>query len=401
MKIIDLKTSELISKLEVCEYVNAPARITNSVIYSDFLSFQLHLIKASVFCSKVLISDRGISPAQVESLNIEPHSLSLNGIQKGLLSNNNLRYTLQSSGTTGEPKTVHQEFSNLLRYIKIDPKYESAKWLSTFSPSHISGLQVFFQSFLNSSIFYSGFEAHPQDICATIASEKISNISWTPTSFLNALPYLKPPFPSVRTVTFGGEKLTPNVLNLSKSIFSGATIKNIYASTEFGSLLDSSDVSFKIKKELNQLVKIENSEIHVHKSLCADFGYEFKEEWYPTGDLVSSLGGEEFIVIGRKSETFNVGGYNVSPSEIEAIIGELPFIQAVKVYGRRNSVLGKIVCADVMISASILAEECSAKFIQEIKDVCKKHLPDWKIPRIIKIVPELNVSRTGKHKTNE
>ena len=95
---------------------------------------------------------------------------------------------------------------------------------------------------------------------------------------------------------------------------------------------------------------------------------------------------------GRISEIINIGGYNVNPIEVEESILSLNYIESVRVYGRDNSVMGKILCAD--IKSDIQIE------VPEIRKILASKLQPFKIPRIIKQVGDICLTRTGKTKRN-
>ena len=83
---------------------------------------------------------------------------------------------------------------------------------------------------------------------------------------------------------------------------------------------------------------------------------------------------------------------HVNPIEVEESILSLNYIESVRVYGRDNSVMGKILCAD--IKSDIQIE------VPEIRKILASKLQPFKIPRIIKQVGDICLTRTGKTKRN-
>ena len=88
----------------------------------------------------------------------------------------------------------------------------------------------------------------------------------------------------------------------------------------------------------------------------------------------------------------NIGGYKVNPGEVEDILLSIDGVQQVLVYGKSNSVLGNILCADIMKDTNSLLTEL------DIRTALKDQLQDFKIPRRIKFVKSLALTRTGKLK---
>jgi acyl-CoA synthetase (AMP-forming)/AMP-acid ligase II len=178
-------------------------------------------------------------------------------------------------------------------------------------------------------------------------------------------------------------------INLS---FPNAKLTNIYASTELGSVLVSENNVFSISKLNASFIKIINGQLHVHRNLAAQFDNDFTADWYDTGDLVEWVDEEKglFKFLSRKSEMINTGGYKVNPGEVEEVILGHPEVVAAKVFGKPNAVLGTILIAEVQLKEQSITTE------QEIKTFLNTHLQAFKIPRMIKIVDQLSITRTGK-----
>jgi acyl-CoA synthetase (AMP-forming)/AMP-acid ligase II len=131
--------------------------------------------------------------------------------------------------------------------------------------------------------------------------------------------------------------------------------------------------------------------LHV-KARSAMLGYlnapsPFTEDgWFNTGDAVE-VEGEYLRILGRKSEIINVGGEKVYPAEVESVIQELDAVGEVTVYGERNPITGKIVCADITPAAPL--EEAQRKdFVALVKKHCRQKLQSYKVPLKVNIVDE-------------
>jgi len=187
-----------------------------------------------------------------------------------------------------------------------------------------------------------------------------------------------------------GEKSTVELIENVKSCFPNARVRNIYGSTEAGPLMSSETTIFLIPNRLTGKVKIEESELHLHKSLVSKSAND--KEWYPTGDLVEVVGVDPLTIkfISRKSRILNVGGQNVNPQEIEEVLLEHPKVRDVRVFGRKSKMVGNLISAEVRSGI-----ECTEK---ELMDYCKEHLANYKVPRIIRFVQKIETGRTGKKK---
>ena len=133
----------------------------------------------------------------------------------------------------------------------------------------------------------------------------------------------------------------------------------------------------------------------IHKSLLGDSNdLKLNDNWYFTGDLIEKKDNNYFKIKGRQSEVINVGGYNVSPSEVEEIIRKNDFVIDVLVKGRSNKLIGNIIEADIIKSEGIHESELRKILISKLNAKLQAH----KIPRIYNFVKKINKSRTGKIK---
>jgi acyl-coenzyme A synthetase/AMP-(fatty) acid ligase len=148
---------------------------------------------------------------------------------------------------------------------------------------------------------------------------------------------------------------------------------------------------FSINEENLSLIRIENNELLIHKSLMGTADVEF-DDWYNTGDVIEIVleNPLKFRFLNRKSEMINVGGYKVNPIEVEEAILTYSNIISARVYSKTNSVLGNIVCCEVVSNSQILEAD--------LRNYLKSKLQEFKIPRVIKFVEDIITTRTGKLK---
>lgn len=301
------------------------------------------------------------------------------------------KISLFSSGTTGGPKKVSHTFGAITRFVRTEEKYKNDIWGLAYNPTHMAGLQVFFQALLNMNSIIRLFKLDKNFIIREIKENEITNISATPTFYRLLLPS-EDICSSVVRLTSGGEKFDGRALIQLQAVFPNAKVTNIYASTEAGSLFASKTNEFVIKEELKPFVKVERSELFLHKSLMGEsFNLFFQGDWYATGDLVTIAKENPltFVFVSRKNEMINTGGYKVNPTEVEELIRLCEGVQDAFVYGKKNSLLGNVICCEVVKSHSTLTEK-------DIRDFLKDKLQEFKIPRVVRFVDSLAITRTGK-----
>lgn len=308
--------------------------------------------------------------------------------------NSTSKLTIFTSGTTGQPKKVVHTISNLTRAVRKGNRYKDQIWAYAYNPTHMAGLQVFFQIFVNQGTLIDVFNMSRDVVYQMIDKFSITHISATPTFYRLLLPFERI-HESVIRITLGGEKSDSHLYESIQRIFPNAKINNVYASTEAGSLFAAKDDCFQIPKDIRNQFLVKDDELLIHKSLLGESdSFIFDNDFYHSGDLIEWVNKEEgvFRFKSRRNELINVGGYKVNPAEVEDIINSLDGVQQSIVYGRSNSILGNIVVAEVQLTLDSILTDI------DIRQQLIGKLQDFKIPRKIKIVKSLELTKTGKLK---
>jgi acyl-coenzyme A synthetase/AMP-(fatty) acid ligase len=378
---------------------NYPLYLKSSDYYEVFKCILVSLIHDKEIC----LLDNDFSEKEVEALlgkedtnqMIEvpvSHFNDFNEILKELDSKKKWRLSLFTSGTTGLPKRISHNFENLVRNCKGSSTHAENVWGFAYNPTHMAGLQVYFQALLNGNTIVRLFNLGRDQIFQSINSYLISNISATPTFYRLLLP-VDEEYKSVQRLTSGGEKFDSKLKDQLKLLFPNSKLLNVYASTEAGSIFAAEGEEFFIRERFKQFVKIDNEELLLHRSLLGE-GAEKNliGDWYLTGDLVEIISEQplRFKFLSRKNEMINVGGYKVNPNEVEEVMLNYDGIMDVRVYGKPNSVLGNIICSEVVVNKTLT--------VSEIRSYLASKLQEFKIPRLINFVDKLEKTRTGKKK---
>lgn len=391
------------------EYSRLLSEVARSTSYFPCLQtdnlarYFTNLLKAIVADLPVTLIDSDMSFGEIPGLKADEINApsvysapAIRGIDDLIerVKNSKAEIAIFTSGTTGQPKKVTHSVATLTRSVRIGQRHRSDIWAFAYNPTHMAGLQVFFQALLNKNTLVNIFRKASAEIRDAIAHERVTHISATPTFYRMLLPAVTA-FPAVIRVTLGGEKSDSQLYAQISKLFPSAKINNVYASTEAGSLFAAKGDCFMLPADAEDKFKVVDGELLIHKSLLGiSDSFEFDGDYYHSGDLIEWVDGFEttFRFAGRKNELINVGGYKVNPAEVEAAIMRLGGIVNAKVYGKPNSVLGNVLCADIVKEAeSELAEV-------ELKLKLRQTLQDFKVPRRIKFVDRLSTTRTGKIK---
>jgi len=279
-----------------------------------------------------------------------------------VLKKENQNIELFSSGTTGEPKIIYQSFQNMIRNVRIDDK--DSIWAMFYHPNRMAGYQVLFQSLLNKNTLVNMFRYDFKDVQDRLLKYKVTHISATPTLYKMIL---GPIFESVKQITFGGEGSTKDLHHKISKYFPNARIKNIYASTEGGSLFASNGDLFHIPTNYMDKIRIVDNEIHLHKDIIGESNsITLTDNWYNTGDLVEFVNENEFRIVGRSSNVVKIAGYNVNVESVELKIQRLDGVKLCKVYSKENSLLGNILISEIVLQ--------NGYDFKEIKNKIKENL---------------------------
>lgn len=400
----------IIDNNEVYSYSNLLNEINETKSYipifktNSLYNLYLNLIRGLVYNKALILIDSDISNDELQDLGVDKinqsehiSGLSFSNIDELVTAvfKSTSDITIFTSGTTGQPKKVIHSIQTLTRNVRQAAKYENQNWLFAYNPTHMAGLQVFFQAFANKNLLVNVFNKSRDFVFCMIAENKITHISATPTFYRLLLPADKV-FKDVQRVTLGGEKSGNKLHEQINILFPNAKINNIYASTEAGSLFAAKGENFQIPENIkDKFIISDDNELLIHKSLLGTSdSFVYNGDYYNTNDIVEWVDKEKglFKFISRKNELINVGGYKVNPNEVEETIYQIPGIEQVVVYGKSNSVLGNILCADVCLYEGVELTEL------KIRQYLSDKLQDFKIPRRIKFVDSFKLTRTGKIK---
>ena len=388
---------------ELVENINRSTTYCPYFQSKDLYAYFANLIKALVTNQPIVLIDADSSPADMPYLDFalvnKPQEVGVSSFKDmdeliEALGQSTSEITIFTSGTTGQPKKVVHSIATLTRSVRTGDKYRNQVWAYSYNPTHMAGLQVFFQAFENMNPLVNVFNLQRSDVYAKIDEYAITHISATPTFYRLLLPVEKS-YTSVQRVTLGGEKSDEHLYESIRKIFPCAKINNVYASTEAGSLFAAKGDCFQIPMAIRDKFSVVDDELLIHKSLLGQSdSFQFDGDYYHSGDLIEWVNQEEglFRFKSRKNELINVGGYKVNPGEVEDAINAYPGVRQSLVYGKANSILGNVLIAEVQL------EDGAEVADLDIRKALQGQLQDFKIPRKIRFVEAFTLTKTGKLK---
>lgn len=328
-----------------------------------------------------------------------------------------------TSGTTGEPKGVCLSYENLLsnsraaiEHLQITPEHHL---LGVLPPFHAFGLTVLkvLPVVLGASVTFiprfSPLVAHQ-----TIAQEGITILIAVPSMYA-AISRLKSidraAFQRIHIAVSGGEPLPRNIYDqmLERT---GVRLMEGYGLTETSPVISCDlpwahqpgtvgqtlpGVEVQVRDENGVVLPAgAEGELFVRGPLVMKGYFHRPEEtaavidpagWFRTGDIVRISEDGHIAITGRAKDLIIVGGDNVYPREVEAVLEQHPAVADVAVLGQPDGSRGEVVVAFIA-----LAEGAETTDTESLRAFCRDKLAGFKVPRRIHIHDELPRGPTGK-----
>ena len=167
----------------------------------NLFHYFVNLVKALSSGKDIVLLDADMNPSELHSLDgsidltkkiqayVTPFSSLPDLIEK--LRGSSSHLTIFTSGTTGQPKKVVHNLETLTRSVRVGEKYANNVWAYAYNPTHMAGLQVFFQAFENVNMLVNVFNMSRNDVYSQIERYGITHISATPTFYRLLLPFEK------------------------------------------------------------------------------------------------------------------------------------------------------------------------------------------------------------------
>jgi acyl-coenzyme A synthetase/AMP-(fatty) acid ligase len=307
---------------------------------------------------------------------------------------------LFSSGTSGAPKAMVQDFGKLLA------SYESRResdlgMLALLGFDHIGGLNTLLNTLAAGSLLAVPLSRAPADVAATIARHKVAILPASPT-FLNLLltAGLTEELSSLRVITYGTEPMPESLLVRLKAAFARVRFIQTFGTSETGITRTESPEAgstFLRFEDPNLEWKIIDDELWL-RSRTQVAGYlnatneRFTEDgWFRTGDKVEQGPNGTIRVLGRMGEMINVGGEKLMPAEVESVVLGIAGVADCRVHGEPHPLTGQTVVVDVVATLADLEALRSA-----IRTACRERLARHKIPTRVTFVSSVSGERMKK-----
>lgn len=326
-------------------------------------------------------------------------------------------WVLLTSGTTGAPKLVLHTLAGLSSALMAENAATGAQsservvWSTFYDIRRYGGLQIFLRGLRAAALVLSSPGEPVPDFLARARSLGVTHISGTPTHWRRALMSGATALIEPRYVRLSGEIADQAILDNLRTAYPRAVIAHAFATTEAGVAFEVADgkagfpASFVDRSRGDVELKVIHETLHI-RSRGTAIGYlgeaapalKGADGYIDTGDRVELRDGRYYFA-GRRGGVINVGGLKVHPEEVEAAINSHPWVRMSLVKARHSAITGALVVADVVLRESITdprERPPEAALRGEILETCRRSLAQHKIPAVIRFVPALEVSGSGK-----
>lgn len=320
-------------------------------------------------------------------------------------------WILLTSGTTGRPKMVLHTLASLSGAVvgTTSKRNSGVIWGTFYDIRRYGGLQIYLRAVLTrSSLLLTGPQEPVGKFLQRAGEAGVTHISGTPSHWRRALMSPEAGRIAPRYIRLSGEIADQAILNSLRFFYPNSEISHAFATTEAGVCFDVRDEmsgfpASTLSHTLGVDLKVVDATLRVRSSRTAEryLGenppiLKDPEGFVDTGDVLELRDGR-YHFQGRRDGVINVGGLKVHPEEVEAVLNRHPQVRLSLVKTKKNSITGALAVADVLLKDPSIPEgETASKLQQAMQQFCRESLAPHKVPAVIRFVPALAISETGK-----
>ena len=335
---------------------------------------------------------------------------------------------MYTSGSTGRPKGVVHSHKSIINNIRVQVRefdlQNACRALLHFPITHVAAdVEIGFATIMTGGCNVMMDSFHPLESLKVIEQEKITLVGQVPVMFLLQMqqPRFKDTdFSSVDLFVWAGAAAPKVMVDVLSGLCmkTGASLVTGYGSTEVCGFVTYTHEGIDDDRLMNSAGKIvepfelkivddlrqelphgEIGEIAVRGPFMFSEYLDRQEEtsavldadgWYYTNDMahMDELG--YIFITGRKSEMYKTGSENVYPREVEEVLESHPGVLFAAVIGVPDDLYQEVGWAFVMRQPGTDVTE------EELRNICKDSLVNYKVPKKFFLRPMLPLLATGK-----
>ena len=319
-----------------------------------------------------------------------------------------------TSGTTGRPKgamTTHENFlttaESVIRCRELPRESaEALKTLISVPLFHVTGCNsqmVTMARIAGTSVVLPRFE--PAKFLSAIEQHRIDLLTSVPTIYelvLRHPAFAQTDVSSVRTLSYGGAPMAPELVHRLLDAFPNARLGNGFGLSEtsalatflpheyaaehadsvgFASPVDDLRIDRPSERGVGELLLRGPNVVAGYWGDAAKTAETFVDGWLHTGDMATLTDGMVRIV-DRAKDMINRGGENVYSVEVENALCAHPDVVEVAVVGVPDPVMGEKVGAVVLPRPGVSKDD----LVRDLIAYARTQLADFKVPQFVRVL---------------
>ena len=331
-----------------------------------------------------------------------------------------------TSGSSGRPKGCLLRNKSMVHrgWMQVRDFDFSGDYPIVFNPwpmNHVGGIQLVSAYVMvagGTIVFTKGFDA--ETMGKTVAENGINLLALLPTMYhlmFSARSFDPDDFAAVDLFVFSGGSMSTDQIGKLRNLGRGKVQANYGLSEGHSTVtisapgLDAKTLSVTVGRSRDGEVRVvgddgqacsaagQQGELQVKREFCM-LGYLnlpratekvfTADGWLRTGDKVELLGQGEMRLVGRMSEMYKSGGYNIYPREVELTIEEHAGVAMAAVIGVPDALYGEVG------HAYILREPGADVSAVTLDTHCRDRLANYKVPKRFAVRDSLPMLPIGK-----
>ena len=317
---------------------------------------------------------------------------------------------MNTSATTGQFKSVPLRWGQIRAHVQASQevlgKTEEDNWLMVLPLFHVSGLSILMRSLYNGTAMTILPKYDEATVLGLIESDQINMMSLVPTILTQLAPRIT--HHKLRVILLGGEFIPMALIDACEKkalpIYKTYGMTETFSQSVTFSVLDYPHKRDSVGKPLPGMrIRIDNpdadgvGEIHLTGPMVMT-GYIDKEPI--DGDLntndIGYVDEDGFVyILNRRKDLIISGGENIYPKELEDLVYTLPAVKECAVVPVPDPKWGQVPALFVAF------HDGESMTIDEILSFMTHSLAKYKIPKYIRVLPDLPRNGTGKIVRNE
>lgn len=331
-----------------------------------------------------------------------------------------------TSGSTGKPRAVVISHRNLqcntgdiVRYLGLTP---ADRALLVLPLHYCYGLSVLLSHLAaGASVVFNNQFLYPQTVVDDLARHDCTGFAGVPSTYqilLRKSKLRQAALPALRWLQQAGGKLPNPFIREILDTFPAVRFYTMYGQTEATARLSYlppellpqklGSIGRGLPSTRLHLLRSDGSEIPPGSEEVGEIvasgdniaaGYwkdpaetarYFRGGRLHTGDLARRDADGDFFIVERERDMIKAGGNRVSAKAVEDVICEVPEVVEAAVVAMPHDLLGEAIAAFVTLTAGATVGEAA------LRDHCRRRLPAYQVPELVRIVPRLPHNASGK-----